>query len=665
MSGKKRTIVAGAFLLSTFACSFFAGPAGNIELPALFTDNMVLQRDIPCPVWGKAEPGKMVTVEFAGQKKRARTNKEGNWKIKFSPLKAGVTGELVIAGKDTMRLKNVIAGDVWVGSGQSNMEMPLAGWGEVLNFREEIANANYPDLRLFRIEHATSVVPVDTIQRSYGWDVVTRETVPLFSSTAYFFGRHLVQNLDVPIGLLETCWGGTIIEAWTSGSSLKKLQEFAQIVQEMETNTDDYQAQIAKYSRKLAQWQASMDSLVAVHDKGESWQNTDVNAADWESMDLPILWEQAGLPGFDGVVWFRKTFILPEHWQNQELTVSLGPIDDIDITWVNGTQIGSEQVYNKDRVYTIPASAVRPGENVIAIRVVDTGGGGGIWGTAEQMYLLSATGEKKSLAGKWIYMESLSLKNIPPRPMSPEGPNRPMVLYNAMINPVIPFAIKGAIWYQGESNASRAFQYRTLFANMITDWRQTWGVGDFPFLFVQLANFQEANPIPVEDDWAELREAQTMALALPNTGMAVAIDIGDAQDIHPKNKQEVGKRLALNALKIAYNQDVVFSGPIYKSMQVEDNKIRISFDHVNGGLTTNDGDAVRGFAVAGADSQFVWANVEIDGDQVIVWNNKVSSPVAVRYAWSANPDANLCCKEGLPASPFRTDDWQGITFGKK
>jgi sialate O-acetylesterase len=415
--------------------------------------------------------------------------------------------------------------------------------------------------------------------------------------------------------------------------------------------------------------QAWFDSIHAA-DRGYSanpkWFAENLDMAEWKTMALPQLWENAGLPSLDGTVWFRKNLSLPETWAGKDLQLYVGKIDDADTTYFNGEKIGSRNVWNEVRKYAVPGRLVKAGKNTLTVRVLDWTIGGGIWDDPADLKLVLAGSDSLSLAGDWMYRVGMDLNEVGPQPRNPEDPNYPTVLFNGMINPLIPYAIKGAIWYQGESNAGRAYQYRMLFPLMINDWRNRWQEGAFPFLFVQLASWQETLPAPNESDWAELREAQTMTmLNRPNTGMAVAIDIGDAKDIHPKNKQEVGRRLALNALKIAYGKNVACSGPIYKSMKVKGNRLRIKFDHTDGGLVAKDSQALKGFAVAGADQVFRWAEAEIDGNEVVVWHKEIKNPVAVRYAWASNPVCNLYNGAGLPASPFRSDDWTGVTAGKR
>ena len=659
---KASLLVLLSLLFVFTACSFFAEPASDVELPSLFSDNMVLQRDMPVPIWGTASPGGKVIVQMNGRTKKAVVQKDGRWKATLGKMAAGGPYELQVIGRDTTIFKNVMIGEVWLCSGQSNMEMPLAGWGKVNNYEQEIAAADYPNIRLLQIEHTLATKPTSDV-RSAGWKTCSPASVAGFSATAYFFGRHLVKNLNIPIGLIHSSWGGTVVEAWTSAATLKQHPDFAEIVQKIQNNEFDEQGFMAPYMEKAVQWaQEAEKQIAALGGYDHGWQNADFNDSAWPTMELPRLWETAGLD-VDGVVWFRKTVDLPAAWDGGDVTLSLGPINDCDITWFNGVKVGGTGHPLVPRFYKIPGSLVKAGPNVIVVQVLDIGNKGGLYGQPEQLSLTTASHDSISLAGTWRYKPDplpIDLTKLPTLPDIPNTANRPTVLFNGMISPLIPYGIRGAIWYQGESNAGRAYQYRDLFKMLIRDWRSHWGV-DFPFLFVQLANFMQPKPLPGDDAWAELREAQLMALSLPNTGMAVAIDIGDAKDIHPKNKQEVGRRLALNALGLVYGKDVVYSGPIYKSMSVEGNKIRLTFDHVDGGLTTPNNEKLTGFAVAGGDSIFTWADAEIDGETVVVSSPYVANPVAVRYAWAANPICNLYNKAGLPASPFRTDDWPGVT----
>ena len=650
-------------------CSLFVKPASNIHLPAIFSDNMVLQRDIKIPVFGTANPGGKVMVKFEGKQQSAKVSKDGTWQIDLGPHKAGGPFELTIFGQDTLTFKNVMVGEVWLASGQSNMEMPLAGGGMVLNYEQEIAAANYPNIRLFHAEHIMSNTPLKDVT-SAGWKECSPETVPLFSSVAYFFGRHLYNELDIPIGLVHSSWGGTPAEAWTSKNSLEQFPEFVSVINELEENDGnaDMDRMMDVYREKLADWQTDVKNLMSTSNTlKQGWQNPQYDDSQWGTMPVPSIWETQGLK-VDGIVWFRKDINIPDEWQGQDLKLALGPINDFDVTWFNGKEIGSEAHVNIPRNYNVPSSLVEKGKNSLVVQVLDIGNVGGIFDPSGQLSLINPAGDSISLAGPWRYKVDPffpNLDNMPNLPGIPMDQNRPTVLFNAMISPLIPYAIRGAIWYQGESNAGRAYQYRTLFPALIQDWRSHWGQGDFYFLFVQLANFMGPQPTPEDDAWAELREAQLLTLSLPNTGMAVTIDIGEERDIHPKNKQDVGKRLALNAMNLVYGQDVEYSGPIYKSKTVDGDKIKLIFDHVGEGLAAKDNEKLLGFAIAGEDKKFTWADAVIDGETVLVSSPYVSKPVAVRYAWAINPICNLYNKAGLPASPFRTDEWDGITKGIK
>lgn len=657
----RRSIILLTLLVALYVqCSYYSkdpfekiAPAGQIEMPILFSDHMVLQQNQAVPVWGTATPGTKVMVQIAKQKIQTVVDQNGNWQAKLAPMKVATGLTLQIIGKDTLHIQDVAVGEVWVCSGQSNMEWIV---NNTMNAELEVAEANYPKMRLFTVEKAMAYSPMSAVH-STGWDVCTPQTVGTFSAVGYFFGRELIRNLDVPVGLIHTSWGGTPAEAWTSGDALKKMDDFRSVVEKIEADAKTKPQPEQSSQDQVKEWiQALNDNDQGFEPDGRSWKDPDWDDSAWPEMKLPTLWESGGLPAYDGIVWFRKTVTLPESWEGQPLQMLLGPIDDVDTTWVNGALIGTRNVYNVPRVYSVPGSLTESGILQISVRVLDTGGGGGLYGTEEQLKLLNSTGDSLSLVGVWKYQIGVSEEIVPPLP----NQNLPTVLYNAMLAPLIPYGIRGAIWYQGESNAGLAYQYRTLFPTMIEDWRSRWGCGEFPFLFVQLANYGSHSAKPRDNDWAELREAQVMTLALPNTGMAVTIDIGTAGDIHPRNKQDVGKRLGLNARALVYGENVPYSGPMYQSMSVEGSTIRLTFDHVYDGLTFK-GETLKGFAIAGENRHFVWADAVIENDTIVVSSPEVSEPVAVRYGWDADPQCNLFNKTGLPASPFRTDSWPGIT----
>lgn len=649
-------------IICVFLISFLHAATAQIKLPAIFSDNMVLQRNAKIPIWGMGKPGQQITVKIHQQSKTTTADRDGKWRVDLAAMSAGGPYELTVSGAETIAFKKVMIGEVWLCSGQSNMEMPLVStWATVNNFKTEVAAANYPDLRLFIAKRAKSTKPRTDVE-SEGWKRCDSTSVKNFSATAYFFGRHLQQKLGVPVGLIQSAWGGTVVETWTSSATLKTVPDMAGFVKLLETSPVDSIFDESAFAAKMAAWNRQLDELdTAAPETGAAWNHPDFDDSSWKTMLLPNNWERAGLPAFDGIVKFRKSLQLPESFSKQNLQLNLGPIDDADVTYFNGAQIGATSIYNQHRHYRVPADLPKSGKNVIAVRVLDTGGNGGLYGKPETLNLLKDSTQAFSLAGEWRYQLGSDLQKLPPRPALTNTPNRPTVLYNAMIAPLVPYAIRGTIWYQGESNAGRAYQYRTLFPLLIKDWRAHWGQGDFPFLFVQLANFRPAAVEPVDDDWAELREAQTMAFSLPNTGMAVTIDIGDANDIHPGNKQDVGNRLALNARRLVYGENIAYSGPIYKSMKIEVNRIRLFFNHAQDGLMSKDGDKLQGFAIASEDRKFVWAEAMIDGKTVVVSSLQIAKPAAVRYAWAINPVCNLYNRAGLPASPFRTDAWAEIT----
>ncbi len=654
-------------LLFLLSCQKKYPPAHNISLNPLFTDNMVLQQKLEIPIWGTATPGSRVDISFKSQQKEAVAGEKGHWMVKLSPEEAGGPFKLSVRGENAVTIHNVMVGEVWLCSGQSNMEMAVGGNGKVKNYKEEIAHANYPQIRLFKVDKVMAHTPQNGLKGS-GWQVCSPETIPEFSAVAYFFGRDLNRQLNVPVGLIESAWGGTVVEAWTSGKTLKEFPGFRKAVETIEADKRTEAEKTRDFKKEQKVWPDKIEEILkASGTLDHGYQNPVYGAGTWKTMNLPGIWEDKGLQNTDGVVWFRKDVALPRGWAGKDLTLSLGKINDYDLTWFNGQRVGRGTDVADYRVYKIPGDIVKAGKGIITVEVLDIGNVGGLYGPAKDMKLVNGD-QSIDLTGEWKYKVDpvkINVGELPEKPDQNAGVNRPTVLFNGMIHPLLPYGIRGVIWYQGESNAPRAYQYRQLFPAMIRDWRSWWKEGDFPFLFVQLANFMSVKPESEDDAWAELREAQTMALKLPHTGMAVTIDIGEAKNIHPKNKQEVGRRLALNALALVYDKDIPFSGPLYQSMKTEGTKIRIRFTHTDGGLKIKNGKELNGFAIAGKDKKFVWAEGRIDGDDVVIWSPEVKNPVAVRYAWAANPVCNLYNGAGLPASPFRTDNWKGITYGKE
>jgi sialate O-acetylesterase len=629
--------------------------SNSMKMASLFTNGMVLQQGVPVPVWGTSSPGDLVTVHFAGQQVSASADSDGRWMVRLAPLEANSSpSELEVSLSDgaSYVISDVLVGEVWVCSGQSNMEWPLQS---SRNGAKEVKQAHFPAIRLFTVPHRPSRTPETEIAGA-AWCACLPETVANFSAVAYYFAREIQSRLNIPIGLIHTSWGGTIAEAWTSWDALLENPATRGIVETFEHSLRDM-------ASRVDEWEAQQEKT---RDKGntkhaEGWAGIEEPQAGWREMVLPGTWQSRGL-NHSGIVWFRKTIEIPAAWAGRDLQLAIGATDKSDTTYFNNTHVGGITMAERAdswshlRTYTVPGELVRAGRNVIAVRVHSDKYVGGMTGPKEFMQLScpDCAGDGSiPLAGSWRYAveADYGLVQVPVEPLY----KAPGVLFNGMVAPLLPFAIRGAIWYQGESNADRAAQYRDLFQVLIRSWRRAWAQGDFPFYFVQLANYMARQEQPIESQWAELREAQTMALALPNTGMAVAIDIGEAGDIHPRNKMDVGLRLTLHALHGTYgHSDVIPSGPLFRSAKREGSSLRLSFDHIGGGLVCQ-GDALRGFSIAGEDGHFVWAEATIDGEDILVSSPEIAAPQSARYGWADNPEVNLYNKAGLPASPFRSD----------
>lgn len=646
------------------ACAIIAAAASlasaDVKLPAIIGSNMVIQAETGAPIWGWADPGEKVTItaDWPGAKPaEATAGPDGAWRTKLSTPKAGGAYTITVKGKNTLTLANVLVGEVWLASGQSNMEMPVGdhggGYRGALNWQKEVADGDHPQIRLFTVENAIAPAPQADCRGQ--WVECSPQTVGDFSATAYFFGREVQSQLNVPVGLIASDWGGTPVESWTSAEGLAGVPRFAGGLELMRMLREDPQALEREYQTALAAWKAKYETAEAL-----VWTNADASDADWKTMAQPANWSSPDLAGFDGAVWCRKTIEIPAAWAGRDLALELGPIDDNDTTFFNGAPVGATEGWNTLRHYMIPGKLVKAGKAVIAVNVLDTAGLGGMHGTADQMYIAPkghSESERVSLAGDWKYKIGSKANDTPPQPQR-RGMNAgtPSALYNGMIAPIQPFAIRGAIWYQGESNRGIAYEYRTLFPAMITDWRKKWG-SDFAFGFVQIAPFTYGGDT---GETAELREAQLMTLALPKTGMAVTMDIGNPRDIHPNNKQDVGKRLALWALAQTYGKTgFEYSGPMYKSMESSGAQLVLHFDHAEG--LNSRGGVAKGFEVAGEDKVWHAAGAIIDGDKVTLSAYGVTKPIAARYGWDDNDEPNLFNAAGLPASPFRTDDWKRVT----
>lgn len=644
------------FILLTSLLSFCQTLTAEIRMPVIFQSNMVLQRDKETAIWGFANADEKIKIKLNDKEYNTAAGKDKKWLIKLPAQNAGGPYDITIIGEEnSIILKNILFGDVWLCGGQSNMQYSL----DQIGYKPpDAAKANNTNLRLF-----TSSIDMDYVQKDDlaggTWKEASPENIKHFSAVAYFFGQSLQDSLHVPIGLVSDNLGATTVETWMSNEAIKKFPQFNSYYKEYLAPGKSFKEITAAFEKNKSGW----EKKYYLKGKGfdEKWYSAETDISNWKTFEVPGWWEEKGDTNFDGAMWYRKNFDLSQDFKSDTFLLQLNQIDDYDIVWINGIKAGEGFGNLNWRNYKVPANILKPRDNILVVRVFDIGGRGGL-------YTGSIWGNP-ILLGTWRYRPDIKIEPSKfPKPLVVNASpfSSPSVLFNGNIAPLKSFAIKGFIWYQGESNAGRAVEYRDLFPAMIDDWRQNFNQGDLPFLFVQLANYMQEVATPAESEWAELREAQASALRLSNTGIAASIDIGEANDIHPKNKQDVGKRLALAALKVAYNKDVISKGPSYQSFFIEGDSIIIKFSNSDGELITKDKYGyVRGFAVAGEDKKFHWAKAYIRNNMVIVYCNEVSNPVAVRYLWSDNPGApDLYNNAGLPASPFRTDTWPLKTRGK-
>jgi sialate O-acetylesterase len=648
----------------------------NLSLSSLLSDNMVLQQKTEVPIWGSSFVGDWIEVKTGwGQIAYAKVDEQGNWSTRINTIEAGGPYEIIIkGGKTEIKIKNILLGEVWICSGQSNMEMTYTGWppkDTVDRAKEEIKKIGNSKIRMFTVTKAYSIEPQNNCKGI--WKEANAESLKDFSATAYYFGLKLYEKLNVPIGLINTSWGGTQVKSWTSLQTLSTYPEFNALREDFKLK-NEAQSSKDKWLEKHSKIELSKSSE-------DKWKNlnffdsvcatTNYSDLDWERMKLPLQWEKSKLGEFDGAVWFRKTVEIPDSWKGKELIINLPGIDDMDQTWINGVKVGATEVpgyWQTQRHYKVPASLITFNKVLVAIRVIDHQGGGGIWDTQIPMSLsLKSDSSKKVLLGEnWRYLVVAEYKNntfylfdIKNREYhsatvnNTVGPNTATALYNAMICPLAPFIAKGFTWYQGESNVGSAEQYSSYFASMVKDWRKLWKDEGFSFYYVQIAPYKYSGVLNTES--AELRNAQRVALdSVKNSGMVVTLDIGDINIIHPSKKREVGERLAYWALAKDYGINIPFSGPLYKSNTIEGNKIRIKFDYIEGGLIIKE-NLLNEFEIAGADKKYIPAKVTIENNTIVVSSDKIAQPLYVRYAWHNGSNATLFNMAGLPASTFTTE----------
>jgi sialate O-acetylesterase len=639
----------------------------NLSLPRFFSNHMVLQRERPIRIFGHAPAGRTVEVELGAVRVSTKAKRRGAWSAELPALPAGGSHTLRIAcGRQQLKFRDILIGDLWFCSGQSNMEFPVA---DSLGAKSAISRANLPLIRHFKTERMTADRPMEDVRGH--WTVCDPKTAGQFTAVGFYFAREIHRKTGVPVGLIHSSWGGTPIESWIPPEAYRAFSALKPLLKREATLTRPGRT-LQTMFRKWEKEQVSIDT----GNQGEAWgwARTDFDDRAWGRLKVPGFWEGQGL-AIDGAVWFRRRCQIPAAWRGRALRLELGPIDDFDQTYCNGTKIGSTgpevpDAFNVSRIYKIPENITTSAQVTLAVRIFDRFGSGGFVGRKEMLKLSCPDrpdDQAVPLAGRWRYRIERRVDRpspVPQPPALPEPRAQLSRLYNGMVHAFRRLPIRGFLWYQGESNAFRAAHYRKSFPALIESWRRSWGIPDLPFYFVQLANFKSPPAQPGEDSWAELREAQTLALATKNTGMAVAIDVGEAGDIHPRNKQAVGQRLARLALARDYGKNIAAAGPVLSSLRFVGHRAVLRFEHCGQRLRAADGKPLRGFALAGKNRRWQWATARVvSANRVVVTAPSVSKPAMLRYGWATNPDCNLENSHGLPAMPFRTDQCPLTTAG--
>lgn len=632
-------------IFACYSCKDSLDPnAEYIWVPGIFDNQMVLQQGQENLLWGKATPGSNLSISIHGFHEIVKVGSDSAWKVKLPVLDAGGPFSLIIAGKDSIVIEDVLAGEVWLASGQSNMAYAMSSLGDY--YASEMLNDHNDRIRFLTVGKTSSTVLKDDIETD-GWKSANRENIPDFSAVAYFLAKEIYKEYKVPVGIINSSYGGTSIEQWINQEGLKKFPVYDSIF----TNVKNFPGTEELIRENQKQWSLQIQNDFDYHRIDES---------EWKTIDAPEYFETRAYPQTDGLFWLKRTFELPEGINEQAALMHLGTIDDVDATFVNDQFIGNGTWWDQLRTYKVDGSFLKSGKNEIAIAVADFASNGGFGGKPEQMKILF-NNDSIPLTGKWECTFVTANGGFPAFPFSGKG-SVPTGLYNGMISPVLDYGMKGVIWYQGEANTGnsyRAKEYARLFPSLILGWRENKGNSEWPFIFVQLPNYSPRKNNSSDSEWALLRESQLKTLNVNNTAMVVTIDIGDPNDVHPRNKKEVGERLFLAAENAAYGKELVFSGPVFDSLETDNDKIKLFFKHVGSGLITNDNKGPEGFIIAGSDSVFYQADYSsiVSSNMVIISSSKVKNPIHVRYAWADNPKCNLFNKEGLPASPFRTDDF--------
>jgi sialate O-acetylesterase len=631
--------------------SFSAGAI--VRLPQLLSDHMVLQRDMDFKIWGWASPGEKVSIDFNGKKVKTVTGPDSKWMVTFPAMTAGGPFTMHIQGENEIMLNDILIGDVWFCSGQSNMVLPMERLKE--KYPDEVANDHFPEIRNFFVPTLLDVVQIHDDLPPGKWIPAVGNDILQFGGLTYFFAKQLYQKYHVPIGIINSSVGGYPIQSWISKDAVK---EFPKLEPQIKKYSD------SNYMNNLGRARAAREyentHPVILPDKGTigplHWTDPAFVPANWHRFWMPGYWTDQGVKGLHGILYFRKEIDVPESMTGMPARLFLGCIVDADSTFVNGKFVGNITYQYPPRRYFLPSGLLKPGKNLIVIKVTNTGGKGGF--VPDKDYSLNANGQLIDLRGDWTYQVARVIDPVVDSTTSDQWIMKNSItgLYNTMVAPAIHYAIKGFLWNQGESNISNPGNYDNYLIALINDWRSKWNEGEIPFLYAQLPGFGDVEYSPSESNWAQMRQYQLNALTAPNTGMAVTIDAGEWNNLHPLDKKDVGVRLALWAEHLCYGStDPDFSGPVYRSGKIEGNKIILSFTHTGGGLTVKGGGDLYYFSIAGADKKFVWAKAKIDADKITVWNDEVPNPAVVRYAWADNPEgANLYNKKGLPASPFET-----------